>query len=74
MRGDIGRVAHVKKEALGRLKQTQSQTHVAEKNVARHARTKRTLATRISSLRKELRDINAEEKARRQRTDARRVS
>ena len=73
MRRDIGRVAQVKKESLGRLKLAQSQTHVAAKNVTRHQRTKRELTRKIASLRKELRDISDEDKARRQRADSRRV-
>jgi len=74
MRRDIARAAQVKKESLGRLKQAQAQTHVAGQKVTQHQRTKRELTRRISSLRKELRDITEEERARRQRTDARRVT
>lgn len=65
MRHDIGRVTQVKKETLGRLKQAQSQTYVARKSVAGLEQTKRQLARRAASLRKELRDIGQEERARR---------
>ena len=67
---DTSRVGQAKKEAVGRLKLAQSQTHVADQKHARLMQTRTSLTRKVAALRQELRDIG---KVRRRGTASRRV-
>jgi len=73
MKTQISQVEYVKQGALGRLKGTQSQKAVAEKNKGILAAKKNKLAKRLSRLHKEISQMEEEEQIRRQRAEMRRV-
>lgn len=74
MNSQISRVGQHKQEALGRLKAAQSQKQVIEKNMGRLKKKKASTTKKISRLKQEMHGFRDEEKARRKRTEARRVS
>jgi hypothetical protein len=73
MKHQISHVAHIKQEALGRLKMVQSQKAVADQNkgVLTTKRTK--IAKRLSRLKKEASTLQQDDEARKQRTGMRKV-
>lgn len=74
MNRQIGQVAQVKNEALGRLKAAQGQKAVIAKNHIILDKKKSKLAKKIGRLKGEMGEIKEEESARRKRSEARRVS
>jgi len=74
MNRQISQVAQIKSEALGRLKSASSQKQVVEKNKTILEKKKTKVTKKIDGLKKEMATFKEEEKARRQRTESRRVS
>jgi hypothetical protein len=73
MKQQISHVAHIKQEALGRLKMVQSQKAVADQNKGSLTSKKTKVGKRLNRLKKEASTMQQDDEARKQRTGLRKV-
>jgi hemerythrin-like domain-containing protein len=73
MKHHISHVAHIKQEAMGRLKLAQSQKAIAEQNKISLTTKKTKIAKRLGRLKKEMSTLQQDDQARKQRTGMRKV-
>ena len=74
MNRQISQTAHIRQDSLNRLKSAQSQKAVMEKNKSLLDRKKNKLAKKLARMKQELGEAEGEETARRERSQARRVT
>jgi len=73
MKVQIAQVAHIRQDALNRLKSVQSQKGVVDQNQRMLNDKKTKLAKRITRLKQEIAEMEKEEEARKQRVSMRKV-
>ena len=73
MRHQVGQVAQMKADALGRLKMVQNQKTLGEQNKTALVARRNKLSKKMERLRQEIGDLREQEEVRRQRTEMRKV-